>query len=203
MQALNRVIMHRLVLFVFCLMGVSACAPEGDINNQMIAAARMGDLEKVRHLIDKVDDIDARENVAGKGHTALFNAASAGHTDVVRFLIERGAKLNEQPGEVTPLIMAAWSGHQETVVVLLQAGSNPNAKDESGWSALTHAARKGYVDIARLLIEHGADVNVRLSDGNTPLSWAQAKKNQKMIDLLKSAGATENKENQRINGVTH
>ncbi|MDP1862873.1 MAG: ankyrin repeat domain-containing protein [Thiobacillus sp.] len=74
---------------------------------------------------------------------------------------------------------------------LLQAGSNPNAKDESGWTALTFAARKGYFDIARLLIEKDADVNVRLSDGNTPLSWANAKKDQNMIDLLKSAGALE------------
>lgn len=191
MQAINRVMSQRLALLLLCFMGISACAPEGDINNQMIVAARMGDLEKVKHLVGKVDDINAREKVVGNGYTALFNAASAGHTDVVKFLIEKGAKLNERPGEATPLIMASWGGHTDTVLVLLHAGSNPNAKDESGWSALAHAARKGYFDIARLLIENGADVNVRLPDGNTPLSWAKAKKNQKMIDLIKSAGATE------------
>ncbi len=183
--------LQRMILLFLCLIGFSACAPEGDINNQMIAAARIGDLERVQYLIGKVDDINAREEVVGNGHTALFNAASAGHTDIVKFLIKKGAKLNEQPGEVTPLIMAAWAGHTETVLVLLQAGSNPNAKDESGWTALTFAARKGYLDIARLLIEKDADVNVHLSDDNTPLSWAKATKNQKMIGLLKSAGASE------------
>ncbi len=184
-------ILQRMVLLFLCLIGLSACAPEGNINNQMIAAARIGDLEKVQYLAGKVDDINAREEVVGNGHTALFNAASAGHTEIVKFLIKKGAKSNEQPGEATPLIMAAWAGHTDTVLVLLKAGSNPNAKDESGWTALTFAARKGYFDIARLLIEKNADVNVRLSDGNTPLSWANAKKDQNMIDLLKSAGALE------------
>jgi ankyrin repeat protein len=42
-----------------------------------------------------------------------------------------------------------------------------------------------------LLVSKGADVNIRLPDGNTPLSWAKAKKNPAMIDLLKRAGAKE------------
>lgn len=188
---MNRVILRPFVVLALCFIAISACAPESDVNNQLISAARMGDLAKVRDLAGKVDDINTREKVVGKGHTALFNAASAGHTEIVKFLITKGAELDEQPSEATPLIMAAWGGHFDTVDVLLQAGSNSNAKDESGWSALTHAVRKGYLDIAHLLIENGADVNIRLPDGNTPLTWAKAKKNQKMINLLKAAGATD------------
>jgi len=180
-----------LALLAVYLVGVSACAPERDIHDQLIVAARTGNLEKVQELLEKGADIKAREKVVGEGRTALFNAASAGHTEVVKFLVAKGADVNEQPGKVTPLIMAAWAGHVDTISVLLQAGADPNAKDDSGWTALTHAARKGYIKIARLLIDKGADVNVRLSDGNTPLSWARTTRNQEMIELLKRAGAKE------------
>ncbi|MDP1862874.1 MAG: ankyrin repeat domain-containing protein [Thiobacillus sp.] len=115
-------ILQRMVLLFLCLIGLSACAPEVNINNQMIAAARIGDLEKVQYLAGKVDDINAREEVVGNGHTALFNAASAGHTEIVKFLIKKGAKSNEQPGEATPLIMAAWAGHADTVLVIITSG---------------------------------------------------------------------------------
>jgi len=155
-------------LLVLCLAGLSACAPERDVHDQLIVAARTGNIEKVKELLAKGADINAREKVVGEGHTALFNAASAGHTEVVKLLIEKGAKVNEPPGKITPLLMAAWAGHTDVVRVLLQAGADPNAKDEKGWTALTDAASKGHLEIARLLIEKGADVNVRLPDGNTP-----------------------------------
>jgi ankyrin repeat protein len=178
-------------LLVVGLFGINTCFPERDIHDQMIIAARTGNLEKVKELVEKGADLKAREKVVGEGHTALFNAASAGHTDVVKFLIEKGAEVNKQPGKVTSLMMAAWAGKTDTVRVLLQAGADPNAKDEKGWTALADVARKGYIEIARLLIEKDADVNVRLTDGNTPLSWASATKNQEMMELLKRAGATE------------
>lgn len=177
-----------LVLCFFCL---SACGPERDIHDQLIIAARKNDIEKVKELIAKGADVNAKENVIGEGYAALFHAASYGHTAIVKLLIEKGADVNERPGRNTPLIIAAWGGYTDTVQVLLEAGADPNAKDETGWTALTQAARKGYIEIAQLLIKKDADVNVRLSDGNTPLSWAKAIKNQKMIDLLKRAGAKE------------
>jgi len=178
-------------LLALCLANLSACAPERDIHDQLIIAARKNDIEKVNELIVKGADVNAKEKVVGEGYTALFHAASYGHTAIVKLLIEKGASVNERPGRNTPLIIASWGGYTDTVQVLLEAGADPNAKDESGWTALTQAARKGYVEIARLLIKKGANVNVRLSDGNTPLSWAKAKQNQEMIELLKRAGAKE------------
>ena len=120
-------------LLALCLIALGACAPGRDIHDQLIVAARTGNLEKVKDLLAKGADVNALEKVTGEGHTALFNAASAGHTEVVKLLIEKGAKVNEAPGKITALIMAAWAGYTDTVRVLLQAGADPNAKDENGY----------------------------------------------------------------------
>ena len=44
---------------------------------------------------------------------------------------------------------------------LLEKGANVNAKDSNGDTPLHKAACRGYARVARLLIEHGADVNAR------------------------------------------
>lgn len=191
---MSKLTIQEILLFgVRLLLGFSlvlvACTPERDVHDQLIVASRTGDIGKVKRLIQNGADVNAHEKV-GEGHTAIFNAASAGHTEVVRFLIEKGAKVNEPSGKMTPLIVASWAGHTESVRVLLQAGADPNAKDENGWTALMHAARKGYVEIGRFLVENGADVTVRLADGNTALSWAKATNNNaEMVEILKRANA--------------
>jgi ankyrin repeat protein len=43
------------------------------------------------------------------------------------------------------------------------------ARSEDGTTPLYQASKRGYVDVARLLIEHGADAVVRGEDGTTPL----------------------------------
>ncbi len=176
-------------LLVLCLAGLSACAPERDIHDQLIIAARKNDIEKVKELIAKGADVNAKEKVVGEGYTALFHAASYGHTAIVKLLIEKGAKVNESPKRTSPLMMAAWRGYTNTVQVLLEAGADINAKDDQGHTALTDAVRKNHIEVVRLLVSKGADVNVRLPDGNTPLSWAKAKQNQEMIELFRRAGA--------------
>lgn len=178
-----------LALALVASVGLSACGPQRDIHDQLIIAAREGNLEKARSLIEKGADVNAKEKVTGEGYTAIFHAASYGHTAIVKLLIEKGANVNERPGRNAPIIIAAWGGHTDTIRVLLEAGADPNAKSDTGWTALAEASRKGYLEIARLLIDKGADVNVRLSDGNTPLSWAKSTKNGEMIALLKRAGA--------------
>jgi ankyrin repeat protein len=51
------------------------------------------------------------------------------------------------------------------------------------------AAYKGYSDIAQLLVDHGADVNVRDGKGDTALKIATRNGYTRIVDLLKKAGA--------------
>ena len=85
---------------------------------------------------------------------------------------------------------AAVQGYEEVVVVLLDAGANIDFREQqTGATALTDAIRKGHVKVARILISRGADVNVRLKDGNSPLSWARIGGYTEVEKLLLKAGA--------------
>ncbi|KAI8664541.1 NACHT domain-containing protein [Fusarium keratoplasticum] len=68
---------------------------------------------------------------------------------------------------LTGLRIAASEGRDARVRELLERGSNINARDEGGHTALMWAAMKGHTSTMRLLIENGADVNSCTDDGWT------------------------------------
>ncbi len=70
-------------------------------------------------------------------------------------------------GESTPLMYAAFYGDAESVRLMLEAGADPNIRNEAGATALMWAVDD--LDKTRLLIRSGADVNARSDDGRTPL----------------------------------
>lgn len=73
----------------------------------------------------------------------------------------------------TPLMMACLHATPQCVRILLEAGADPNAANESGVTAILWAA--GDVEKLGLLLAHGANVNVRSALGNTPLIVAAAR----------------------------
>lgn len=192
-RALQRYLLHRVVARGFLILVGSmlfACAPQRDLDSQLALAARRGDLTATRELVNRGANVNGPERVERNGRPALFHAAAYGHTDVVEFLIGRGADVNEQGGlGGTALMAAAYGGHTETVRALLRAGAIVNAAQADGWTALANAAGQGHIEVVKLLLARGANVNVRLPDGNTPLSLARAKNHLAIVDLLIRAGA--------------
>src|SRR5699024_2271659 len=89
--------------------------------------------------------------------SALLMACAAGSLEVVNLLIKAGADI--ELGANTPLIEAAQEGHYPIVERLLQADAIINATNSSGDTALALAAENGHIDIVRLLIACGADVD--------------------------------------------
>ena len=77
------------------------------------------------------------------------------------------------PGGSTPLMYAVLYGDAESVRLLLEAGADPNIRNEAGATALMWAVDD--LDKTRLLIRRGADVNARSDDGRTPLFIAAAR----------------------------
>jgi len=65
-----------------------------------------------------------------------------------------------------------------------------NTKNERGKTALMYAASLAYLDIARVLLDRGADVNTKTKSGRTALKLA-AGQNHTIVQLLKQAGAKE------------
>ena len=101
------------------------------------------------------------------------------------------------PSPSTPLDQAAVEGDGTTVRALLHRGDDPNAYDADGWTALHWAARAGKLETTRLLLEGGAqpDVRDRYVNGWTPLMHAAHKHQAATVQALLQAGADPNARN--------
>ena len=84
---------------------------------------------------------------------------------------------------------AAALGNNEAVKQHLTAGTDVNAKDESGWTPLHWAASKVHNKTAKLLIKEGAAVNVVNKDGLSPLDYAENATFGFLIDHGAKSGA--------------
>jgi uncharacterized protein len=163
----------------------------GATSNSYVAdAARSGDHDAVRSLLQKGADVNAAQN---DGMTALHWAAQRGDVEMAEMLIYAGARPDAvtRIGQYTPLHVAAREGHAGVARVLLDNGANVEAKTtNSGVTALHLAAASGNVDLMSLLLDHKADVNAREAEWNqTPLIFAASLNRVDAIKLLLKRGA--------------
>lgn len=157
---------------------------ESSGSRPLTAAAEGGHLGIVKLLLDSGADPNLQDNWVSMppNGTALENAALKGHLEIVKLLIKRGAEIDKQ-GYWPPLKSAVSHGQPETVRYLLSLG----AKWESSWLLLGVRVRN--IEVVRLLIKAGADVNYKTKDGETALHIATWNPSANMTDLLLKAGA--------------
>jgi serine/threonine-protein phosphatase 6 regulatory ankyrin repeat subunit B len=92
--------------------------------------------------------------------TPVIVAAQNGHVEVVRVLLEHGAKVNSaRSNGGTALMVAAEKGHPETVRLLLEKGAAQNRVTHNGDTALLIATHNGHEQVVRVLLEGGAAAN--------------------------------------------
>ncbi|KAJ6517615.1 hypothetical protein DFH09DRAFT_1332314 [Mycena vulgaris] len=134
----------------------------GEHGTPMHRATHHNDYILARFLIQHNANVHA---LGGTGHTALYTAASLGHLEIIRLLVENGADTNAKGG--IALIAAARNGHYEAVRLLIAHGAevNPTGLENRGVTALHVAAAGGHDEIARFLMEHGADKEARQKSG--------------------------------------
>ena len=116
----------------------------------------------------------------------LCEAMIHGHSHVMNFLIASGANAEGQ----TPLILAIKNQDVNMAKAVLLAGANANGVNrETRQTALMETALNGCLQIAILLIEAGADVNIVDMSGHTALMLAVRKGYLKIGEVLIKAGA--------------
>ena len=115
-------------------------------------AAKKGDIQYIRNLLDHGADINTRDK---KGYTALIIATQYKYIVIIRLLLDRGADPNISSvyGD-TPLIYASFGGRTDIVRLLLRYGADPNIQNRYGETALDKAVQFEYDDIAELIQDH-------------------------------------------------
>lgn len=92
-------------------------------------------------------------------------------------------------GSELNLHSASLKGDIETVKLLIESGTDVNARNKDGQSPLHWAAFRGHYKIAELLIEAGANVNAACIKKWSPLHWAAKEGHIKLAELLIKSGA--------------
>jgi len=142
----------------------------------------------VKFLISHGLNIHERDEL---GFSPLIKASFKGYTDIVKFLLENGANINQVDGlDYTSLLWAASRNNLETVKFLLEFNSPGNKINVNatvyGRTVLIIASMSGFTEIVKMLLDHGAKVNIVDSLRKTALSEAMFYKNQEIIEMLKS-----------------
>ncbi|XP_014278504.1 putative ankyrin repeat protein RF_0381 [Halyomorpha halys] len=150
-------------------------------NTPLQVAAFHGNYDIIRTLVKYGADVRLRTTT-----TALLAATVSGNVKAVNFLLMHGADIEEMANNgKTPLISAVSEGHEDVVEALLNRGASLHATDDGrGNTALHIAAKKGYLKIAEILLKHGHKIDIKNSDGKTPLDEAIAGRHSSIINLL-------------------
>jgi ankyrin repeat protein len=162
----------------------------------IVLKAAANDREAVKALLKAGVPIDYKDPKLGN-KSALLDTAHRGNFEMVTFLLEHKAQVNQTSDEgLTPLMVAVKghsvpyvdvlglpsdirifskpaTNHLKVVSLLLAQGADINARDKQGRTALIHAAREGDSEMVKLLLEKGADPLIKDNNGDTALSFLE------------------------------
>ncbi len=183
-----------------------------DMGNQAIhMAAKEGHDEVLKILLRNHARINSRTNDMS---TSLLLATKAGHDKVVQILIENHANpyLPDKTGE-TPFQWAIFKKREKLVDILLPAQINYRSptindddhdesgsvidiapplkyKNKAGETILITTVKSNYQDVAKKLIDAGANVDDQTINGDTALHWSARKGFYEMSSMLLDNGAS-------------
>lgn len=117
---------------------------------------------------------------------ALFDASGAGDVELLHLLIAAGVDVNEPYDEYgyRAVSCACYHGKSECTQLLMDVGADINVNDSLGSAILS-----GCIDLVKMLIKRGADVNSQASGVWTPLQCAVHEWEPEMVKILLAAGA--------------
>ena len=141
----------------------------------LFIAAAFGDLEIMRLLLEK----GAQVNACDKAHcTPLMIASASWYSDVnvVKLLIEREADLALQDQDGKTAIHYAVDGNSDEILsCLIENGADVNARSNDNCTPLMVGSKCNcHIDLLKLLVKHGAEIDLQDKDGNTALHHAKS-----------------------------
>ncbi|KAH8430054.1 uncharacterized protein LDX57_007760 [Aspergillus melleus] len=159
--------------------GAHVNAVNSEQKSPLLFAISKGAIKQAQTLLESGSNMMARD---AEGKTALHLAASSlsCSPDMLNWLVSEGVDVNGVEGTMkeTPIFSAIRSrgqmgiereSREECVQTLLSLGAYVNFQNLEGLTPISLAVRRGYVGLATMLLEYGALVNLRDSQGRPPL----------------------------------
>jgi len=146
----------------------------------------MGDIGQLRKWLDEGLNPDFLADRIGTG---LMIAAWRGDIPMMELLVARGADVNKANalGE-RALMHAAWRGQPAAAEWLLAHGARIDS-EPMHWGALHYAVFAGHGEVAKLLLDRGADINARSTNGSSVLMMAVYEGHEDLVRQLLARGA--------------
>ncbi len=169
------------VICLLALLSVCCAVAAQDMNEDLLEAARKSDAAKVKDLLAKGANVNAKSPY---GATPLFFACDRGSVEVVKVLLEHGADVNVQDTfyRATPLAWALNKGKPEIIKLLVEGGAK--GLDQ----AMNFAVNGNHLEVAKVTLAK-ADFNQETLDKY--LRAANKKGQKEIVEALKAAGAKE------------
>lgn len=150
-----------------------------------LESCSMGIVEEAeKHLATDPTLLDSEsvDGFSGLGYAAFF-----GQTEVAKFLIRHGAKVDREsnnPLHVTPLGSAVAGDHLAIAQLLLEHHADPNHAQNDGFTPLHSACQNGNLEMIGLLRNYGADPSRRTTGGKTPADLCEGVDRTVLIKAL-------------------
>ena len=138
-------------LFHWCCAGAKSQRMMEEVYEEMLAG-----WDRKGKMVDHRDE---------DGWTALCSAVSAGHLDVVKFLLEKGADPNVKTNQMRHALFYV-KGNEEVLECLLPHINNVDHRDKAGATALSRCAALGSEGCVRLLLQYGATADIKDTSGD-------------------------------------
>lgn len=139
----------------------------------LFEAVALGRFDWVAHQV--VKNPQQINQCSELGFTALGLAIYFGHEDITRYLLLKGADVNQPAKNASglyPLHSALVNKNNTLAKMLLEAGAEVTIQEVSGITPLHLAASQGNLEMIICLLEAGADVLAKTKGGKTPGDWA-------------------------------
>ncbi len=169
----------------------------------VVLAARTGDSDMVRRLLDADGDVNGGNAEQLSPGTPLMQAAWASDVETAKLLLDRGAASNQRSLD-TSLIFAATHGNPPLIKLLLAAGADPKATVVTNYVPESPILAASYSDClvtenVAMLLDKGADPTAKDKRGETSISLASQRGPTEILQLLKSAGKSQHANSDKTN----
>jgi len=124
------------------------------LNEQDVTPLHMAVIHDQPEVVEFFLEQKANPNTRDiRGYTPLDSAVELDHIAILQMLLDVGARPNMGMGMTTPLHRAAARGYEDAVLMLMEAGADPDVRDEKGQTPRDRARRNGHQYIIDLFVE--------------------------------------------------